>query len=132
VTTRVGADIQEIDEVRESLVAFGDRYLRRIYTDVEIAECGGGTPGAARALAGRFAAKEAVFKVLGEFDVVPTWKEIEVRRLTTGHATVTLRGSAAELAARQGIGTISLSISQSGGIATAVVVAESSLGSSER
>ena len=45
---------------------------------------------------------------------------------------LSLRGAAAEQATRQGIATISLSLSQSGGTATAVVVAESTTGSSDR
>jgi holo-[acyl-carrier protein] synthase len=119
-------DIQGIDDVRESMEIFGDRYVRRVYTDYEIDDCYQNPSGAATALAGRFAAKEAVFKVLKEGDVVATWREIEVRHLESGHPAITLHGGAATLAAQQGITTISLSLSQSDGNAAAVVVAESS------
>jgi holo-[acyl-carrier protein] synthase len=132
VTILVDLDIQEIDEVRESMEIFGDRYVRRIYTNYEIDDCCRNANGVARALASRFAAKEAVFKILKEGDVVATWKVIKVRRLESGHPAIALRGAAAELAARQGIVTISLSLSQRGGTAAAVVVAESATGSSDR
>lgn len=116
-------DIQEVDEVRESIETFGDRYVRRVYTSCEIDDCSATAGGPARALASRFAAKEAVFKILKEGDVVATWKDIEVR-LESGWPVISLSGAAAQLAAEQGIATISLSLSQGGGAAAAVVVAE--------
>lgn len=131
VTILVGADIQEIDEVRASIETFGDRYVRRIFTDYEIEECCKNSVAAAPALASRFAAKEAVFKILKDDDVVATWQEIEVRHLESGQPVIVLRGGAAELATRQGIVTISLSLSQSGGTAAAVVVAQSATGSND-
>lgn len=132
MTTLIGVDFQEIDEVRESVETFGERYLRRVYTAHEIDDCCRIANRAAPALASRFAAKEAVFKILKEGDVAATWQEIEVQRLPSGHSVIALRGAAAELAARQGISTISLSLSHNGGIAAAVVVAESTTGSSNR
>jgi len=122
-------DIQGIDDVRESMEIFGDRYVRRVYTDNEIDDCYQNPGGAATALAGRFAAKEAVFKILKDGDGVATWHEIEVRRLESGQPVLALQGGAAALAAQQGIATMSLSLSQSGTTAAAVVVAESASGS---
>jgi holo-[acyl-carrier protein] synthase len=124
MTILVGADIQEIDEVRKSVEIFGDRYVRRIYTDFEIDDCCGRANGAEGALASRFAAKEAMFKILTTGNPWASWREVEVRRLESGRPAISLRGAAAEQAARQGIATISLSLSQSGGTASAVVVAE--------
>lgn len=123
MTLAVGADLQQIDEVRESIETFGERYIRRVYTDREIADCAGRPSEVARAFAARFAAKEAVFKILGEEEVIARWREIEVR-FDSGHPVVALRGGAAQLASRQGIATIALSLSQSSGTAAAVVVAE--------
>jgi holo-[acyl-carrier protein] synthase len=128
VTILVGMDFQEIDEVRESIENFGDRYVRRVYTDDEIEECCQNSFDSAPGLASRFAAKEAVFKVFKEGDVQATWREIEVR-LECGRPTLFLRGAAATLAAQQGIVTMSLSMSQSRRTAAAVVVAECTLGS---
>ena len=123
MTLAVGADLQGIDEVRESIETFGERYIRRIYTDREIADCAGHPKDVARALAARFAAKEAVFKILKGDDVIAVWKDIEVS-LDSGQPVIALRGGAAQLASRQGIATIALSLSQSSGTAAAVVVAE--------
>jgi holo-[acyl-carrier protein] synthase len=124
MTILVGADFQEIDEVRRSMETFGDRYIHRIYTDYEIEDCWG-RPGATdRALAARFAAKEAMFKILTSGNPWASWREVEVRRLESGRRAIALSGAAAEQAAAQGIATISLSLSQSGATAAAVVVAE--------
>jgi holo-[acyl-carrier protein] synthase len=122
--------MQEIDEVRESMATFGNRYVQRVYTDYEIDDCCKNEKLAASALASRFAAKEAVFKILEEGDVEATWQEIEVRRLESGQPAIALRGGAARLADEQGIDSIFLSLSQSGGTAAAVVVAERSTGGS--
>lgn len=132
MTLLVGVDFQEIDEVRESIETFGDRFVHRIYTDYEIDDCCKNARESAPALASRFAAKEAVFKILKDGDVVATWHEIEVRRLESGQPVLALLGGAATLAAQQGIATMSLSLSQSGRTAAAVVVAESASGSGDR
>jgi holo-[acyl-carrier protein] synthase len=129
MTLAVGADLQGIDEVRESIEIYGVRYLRRIYTDREIADCARQPSDVARAFAARFAAKEAVFKILKDDDVIAAWKDIEVS-LDSGRPVIALRGGAAQLASRQGIATIALSLSQSSGTAAAVVVAERASGSS--
>ncbi len=39
MTVIAGIDIEDIEEVNDSLSHFGDRYLRRIYSDLEIDEC---------------------------------------------------------------------------------------------
>jgi holo-[acyl-carrier protein] synthase len=120
-------DFQEIDDVRESIENFGDRYVRRVYSDDEIEECCQNPADAAPGLASRFAAKEAVFKVLKGGDVEATWRDIEVR-FESGRPTLFLHGAAATLAAQQGIVSMSLSMSQSRRTATAVVVAECARG----
>ena len=51
-----GVDIIEIERIQRALERWGDRFLRRIYTEDEAAYCRGRPPN----LAGRFAAKEAV------------------------------------------------------------------------
>jgi holo-[acyl-carrier protein] synthase len=132
VTLLVGVDFQEIDEVRKSIELFGDRYVRRIYSDYEIEDCCRNESVAAPSLASRFAAKEAVFKILKDGGVVATWQEIEVRRLESGQPVIALRGGAATLAAQQGIDTIFLSLSHGGGTAAAVVVAESATAGADR
>jgi holo-[acyl-carrier protein] synthase len=119
--------MQEIEEVRTSMETFGDRYVRRVYTDIEIDDCCKVATDAPSALASRFAAKEAVFKVLNDGDTAAMWQQIEVR-LERGHPVLVLRGDAAALAAQQGITTMALSLSHSDTTAAAVVVAESTKG----
>jgi holo-[acyl-carrier protein] synthase len=119
----VGIDMQPIDEVESSIKEFGARYTHRLFTDDEIASCGDG-PGAASGFAGRFAAKEAVLKILELNEIVPRWKSIEVLRSMGGRPEVALHGEAAKLARSQGIEEISLSIGLGGGMASATVIAQ--------
>jgi holo-[acyl-carrier protein] synthase len=78
---------------------------------------------APESLAARFAAKEAVAKALGTTGL--PWVDAEVVSAETGRPTLELHGEVARAAAQQGISTWHLSLSHDGGIATAMVVAES-------
>lgn len=118
---RVGCDLASVAEVAASIDRFGERYLKRVFTDVEIADCEGADR-AAR-LAARFAAKEAVAKVLGDLDGPLSWRAITVRRTPSGRPAVALSGAAAELAAAAGIVDIDVSLAHEGGMALAVVLA---------
>ena len=75
-------------------------------------------------LAARFAAKEAVAKALGAPGGL-RWREAEVVQLDSGRPVLRLTGAVAQEAAAQGVRTWHLSLSHDGGMATAVVVAES-------
>ena len=57
-----GVDIIEISRIRDVLDAYPSRFIKRIFTDGEIVYCRGRAPN----LAGRFAAKEAFVKAIGE------------------------------------------------------------------
>ncbi len=122
---RVGIDLAAIDQVAESIDRFGDRYLSRIYTDDERADCGtqGHETTAAASLAARFAAKEAVTKVLRPPAAHPGWRSIEVRRSSRGWCEIHLHGAAARLADAQGLGPWSVSLTHEGNMAAAVVAA---------
>jgi holo-[acyl-carrier protein] synthase len=124
MTILIGIDVQPIDEVQDSIEEFGFRYVERLFTAQEVESCGGRSGIAAASLAGRFAAKEAVLKILDGGDAVPSWREIEVRRSTQGRPEIVLHGVAAEIAQRQGVEHLSVSLSHGGGIATAAVVAQ--------
>jgi holo-[acyl-carrier protein] synthase len=118
----VGIDIQPIEEVEDSLRTFGSRYRHLLFTDDELASCGE-RPGTAASLAARFAAKEAVLKILDIRETVPPWRSIEVKRTEGGRPEIVLHGVAADMALDQGIHDVSVSLSHGGGIATAAVVA---------
>jgi holo-[acyl-carrier protein] synthase len=123
-TVRIGLDVQSIEEVQESIEQFGERYTQRLFTPHEIESSAGDPSTRASSLAGRFAAKEAVLKVLDIEDKVLLMRSIEIWRPEEHRPTVRLNGLAAELARRQGIDQFSLSLSHSGGVAAAAVVAE--------
>ena len=122
----MGIDLTSVTGVQESIDTHGDRYLERVYTDAELAECRTGAGMDAERLAARFAVKEATMKVLRptEHDAVP-WTEIEVRHADASDAVeVDLTGRAAELAAASGIGELAASLTHEAEFAAAVVVAE--------
>ena len=115
---RVGVDLIEIERIRRALARHGEGFKRRCFTAAEIAYCDA-KPNPPQHYAGRFAAKEAVGKVLGS-GVYFTWREIEVRgRPKPG---VHLSGRTAAWAAKVGAGRIELSMTHSRELAAAVAV----------
>lgn len=120
---RVGADLVAVEEVAEAVDRFGDRYLSRVYTAHELACCQGAPAVRAAGLAARFAAKEAVVKVLRPTDAAPDWRSIEVRRQRGGWCDLHLTGTARRMADDAGIRQLSVSMSHQGAMAAAVVVA---------
>lgn len=119
----VGTDTQSIDEVAASCEQFGDRYTTRLFTDREIARCGGASNPSPERLAEHFAAKEAVLKILGDDGDVAPWTSIEVCAMGDVAGDLVLHGLAQQLAQRRGVRRCSLSTSRNGREASAVVVA---------
>jgi holo-[acyl-carrier-protein] synthase len=78
-TTELGIDIVKVDRIRAAMARFGDRFARRVLTDAEQRY----VRGRAETFAGRWAAKEAVSKVLGLGVRGIGWRDIEVERLPT-------------------------------------------------
>jgi holo-[acyl-carrier protein] synthase len=120
---RVGADVVKVVHVSDSIARFGERYLRRIYTEHEIASCAGSPSFTSAGLAARFAAKEAALKVLRPTGHRPDWRSIEVLRHPEGWCSMSLSGHAAELAAQAEISELAVSLTHEEDIAAAVVVA---------
>jgi holo-[acyl-carrier protein] synthase len=120
---RVGTDLVAVEHVAESVARFGDRYVGRIYTEHEVSCCRGTPAVTAAGLAARFAAKEAMVKVLRPVDHQPDWRSIEVRRDPAGWCTMRLTDGAARLARQQGISNVAVSLTHEAGMAAAVVVA---------
>lgn len=117
----VGCDAQGVGDVSAALDRFGARYLARVLHPSELGRATG--PSAAEYVAGRFAAKEAVFKTLraGAEDALP-WPDIEIATDGAG-PLVRLHGRATTLAARARVTDIQVSISHTEGFAFAVAVA---------
>ncbi|MFN2519747.1 MAG: holo-ACP synthase [Candidatus Limnocylindria bacterium] len=115
----VGIDIIETGRIKRVLEKHPDRFLRRVYTEWEQAYCRRDV----LHLAGRWAAKEAVSKVLGLGVRGVGWREIEIRRTPYGQPTVTLHGRAD--ARRRALGLaepLTVSISHIRELAVAVAI----------
>ncbi len=120
---RVGIDLASVDSVRDSIRDHAEHYLKRIYTDRELADCSTAAGVDPERLAARFAAKEATLKVLRPDEQGIPWNTIEVWRHPAGWVELELSGPAAALAAAAGVTELALSIAHEGGFATAMVVA---------
>ncbi len=115
----VGIDLVCVEEVEESIGRFGERYLQRIFTDGELAECGGSV----RCLATRFALKEAAIKALAPGPEPIPWQCICVVSSESGRPSIKLTGLADELARQRGISHLQVSMAGRGALAAAVVIA---------
>ncbi len=120
---RVGVDLADVAAVAASIERFGARYLERIYTPHELDCARTGDVFDPSSLAARFAAKEATLKVLAPNDARPSWRSIEVRRAASGACTIALHDQAAELAQRQGITALAVSMTHESQMAASVVIA---------
>ena len=116
-----GVDIIEVGRVRRVAETYGQRFLKRIYTEEEAAYCRGRAP----QLATRYAAKEAVMKALGTGVRGVRWRDIEVVRRRGQAPTVRLHGTALARAELLGIDHLAISLSHSEEYAVASVVGES-------
>lgn len=106
-----GVDMVECARLREAIDRHGERFLRRVFTEVELTYC----LGKAREiehLAGRFAAKEAVLKVLGTgWRGGVRWTDVEIRNESSGQPKIRLSGTCRRLAAEMGLAAVLISIS---------------------
>ncbi len=123
---RVGTDIIEIQRIRQALEEHGEAMLQRLFTKEEQEYCLGQADPVPH-FAARFAAKEAIAKLLGTgIAAGVSFREIAVVRQESGEVRVVLSGTSRQVAASLGIGEICLSLSHCREYATAVVVAEQS------
>jgi holo-[acyl-carrier protein] synthase len=123
----VGVDLVRVADVAESIAAFGQRYLDRVYTPAEVAYSladGGSSDAPARHLAARFAAKEATAKALQSGDEPLDWRQIEVERHGDGSCGIRLHGAARALARRRGALHFAVSLTHERDYAAAVVVSQ--------
>ena len=118
-----GIDIVETARVAKMLDDHEERFLRRCFTQGEQAYVAANPARRVEHLAGRFAAKEAILKVLGTgWSNGIAWTDAEVVREASGKPTVLLHGRCAEVAAGLGITQWHLSISHTGSYATASAI----------
>jgi holo-[acyl-carrier protein] synthase len=107
-----GIDIVETARIRKLVENHGPHFLDRVFTAAEQAYCNQNPKRYFEHLAGRFAAKEAVLKVLGTgWRGGIGWTDIEVVKELSGQPKVNLTGECARVAAEMGIVRWHLSIS---------------------
>lgn len=117
----LGVDLTDIPRIAATYERYGERFLRRIYTDGEIAYCMRRRD-PVPSLAGRFASKEAAMKALGTgHSQGVLWKDIEVVR-HGGPPQLRLHGGAARRAEAMGVRKSLLTITHSEALAMAQVL----------
>ena len=115
-TNELGIDIINVARIRATLKRFGARFSGRVLTPAEQRY----VRDRPETLAGRWAAKEAVSKVLGLGVRGIGWREIEIERLPTGQPAVRLHGRAARRAEQLQMERIAVSISHESDYAVAI------------
>ena len=113
----IGVDIIEIGRIKEAVNNWGEKFLRRIYTESELAAY----RNKPSSLAARFAGKEAVIKALGSTNKGIGWRDIEILSDSAGKPLVYLHGRAQKHADELGLGEFAVSLSHSKEYAIAFV-----------
>ena len=118
----IGVDLVSVPRMRAMIDRWQDRFLRRVFTEGEIAYCRDRADPAPH-FAARFAAKEAGLKALGtglQFGV--RWRELEVRRERTQAPTLVLSGRSKEIGLVKGGSRMLLSLTHEGDYALAQAI----------
>ena len=117
----LGLDATDISRITRTIERYGERFLRRIFTDGEVAYCQRRRAPAIH-FAGRFAAKEAAMKALGTgHSHGVLWRDVEVVR-RGGPPRLQFHGGAARRFAELGGGASLLTITHSDDLAMAQVL----------
>jgi holo-[acyl-carrier protein] synthase len=91
----MGSDLCNVERIQNSLDRWGDKFLKRVFTEVERAKAASRPHTIAGTLAKRFAAKEAFSKAVGTgFRRGVHVKDIGVVNLPSGAPTLQLTGGA--------------------------------------
>ncbi len=118
----IGIDIVKVERMREAVVRWGERFLRRVFTGKEISYCYE-KKSPFPSLSVRFAAKEAVIKALGSRGSV-RFRDIEILNDTHGKPTVFAHGELHSVLIRNSIRRVHLSLSHEKDYGVAFVVLE--------
>ena len=119
-----GIDLAEVDRIQASIERYGDRFVQRIYTPLEIAYVQRKANKYER-YAARFAAKEAGMKAIGTgWRHGVRWQDFEVTNLPSGRPTLTFHGVAAEFARKLGVKQVHLSLTHTAQFGQAFVILE--------
>jgi holo-[acyl-carrier protein] synthase len=117
----LGVDLTDIPRIAQTYAQYGERFLKRVFTEGEIAYCMRRRD-PVPSLAGRFAAKEAAMKALGTgHSRGVLWKDVEVFR-EYGPPQLRLHGGAAIHAGRLQVAKSLLTITHTDALAMAQVI----------
>jgi holo-[acyl-carrier protein] synthase len=115
----IGVDLVNIPRIRAALERWDERFVRRVFTDTEIAYCRARRD-PAQHFAARFAAKEAGLKALGTgLRLGVRWRELEVQRERGQAPTLVLSGRCREISLARGGRRMLLALSHDGEYAVA-------------
>ncbi len=115
----VGVDLAVIARIKQVVERWDERFLRRVFTDGEIAYCRGRRD-PIQHFAARFAAKEATLKALGTgLSMGVRWRELEVRRERGQAPTMVLSGRSRGIARARGGDRVLISLTHDGDYAMA-------------
>ena len=121
-----GIDLVDCPRIEQMIQRHGERFIKRVFTAAEQAYAEANKNDVEK-LAGRFAAKEAVLKLIGTgWRGKIAWTDIEIINNPAGQPEVTLSGEVRKIADKLGIKHISVSITHTANfaIASAVALAE--------
>jgi holo-[acyl-carrier protein] synthase len=121
----IGVDMVEVERIQHSLDRFGERFMKRVFTEGEIAYCVS-MKYPARHFAARFAAKEAVSKAFGTgVGKAMGWRDIDVHKKKSGEPFLVLHGGAEALAQERAMKSAWISLSHTDHHAVAMIALES-------
>jgi holo-[acyl-carrier protein] synthase len=119
----IGLDIVEIPRLRQAVEKRGRVFLNKVFTKRELKDCRGKKKGQWASLAGRWAAKEAVYKAVGGFWKGPApHNQVEIYAGPSGQPLVRLLPGIKKSLAKCSIQNIQISISHEREIAAAVAI----------
>ena len=120
-----GVDLAEVPRIRKAIERFGERFITRIYTPLEIDYVERRGASRFERFAARFAAKEAGMKAIGTgWRHGVRWLDFEVANLPSGKPTLLFHGVAASFAERLGVRNVSLSLTHTAETGMAIVIIE--------
>ena len=119
---KIGTDICQTNRIKAVYKKHGKHFLNRVLTKTEIKYVTSQNKNLINCLAGRFAAKEAVSKVLGTGFKGIYFKEIEILREPSGAPRIVLHKRAKEKAKKLGLSNFEISISHEKSFAIAIAI----------
>ena len=119
-----GIDLVKIERIEKIIKRWGDNFIFRIFTPLEIEYCEKKKGNKFQSYAGKFAAKEALLKALGLGLREANWKEIEIKNDELGQPIIDTSGKLRNIASAKGVSKYFISISHTKEYAAAQVILE--------